>query len=144
PLIPVYVNGPHGEVTCMVRPMARRSNTLLVQNGIILECIRRVGPEENRYRVSLPAHEYMPPPPQTGKLDPTRLTLEDVYGIFEQNEDPKQQVQRLLSSRLLGVSPLLAKEIVFRASGQANLKAQDVHEEALLSALELVIAPLAN
>ena len=143
-IIHIDVEGPEGEVTIIVEPMERRSNILLVQKGVILDCMRRVGPDENRYRMSLPAHEYVPPPPQTGKLDPTRLTLEDLYGIFEQNEDPKQQVQRLLSGRLLGVSPLLAKEIVFRASGQVNLKAQEVDEEALLSALESIIAPLAD
>jgi predicted ribosome quality control (RQC) complex YloA/Tae2 family protein len=143
-IIHIDVEGPEGEVTIIVEPMERRSNILLVRNGIILECIRRVGPEENRYRVSLPAHEYVPPPAQTGKLDPTHLSLEDLYGIFEQNDDPRQQVQRLLSGRLLGVSPLLAKEIVYRASGQVNLKAQDADEAALLGALEAVIEPLAD
>lgn len=143
-IVHIDVDGPEGAVTIIVEPMERRSNILLVQDGMILECIRRVGPEENRYRLSLPAHEYVPPPPQTGKLDPTRVTLQDLYGIFDQNTDAKQQVQRLLSGRLLGMSPLLAREIVYRMSGQTNLKAVDADVDAVYEALQGVIAPLAN
>ncbi|MAS34547.1 MAG: hypothetical protein CL610_11100 [Anaerolineaceae bacterium] len=143
-IVHIDVDGPEGAVTIIVEPMERRSNILLVQDGMILECIRRVGPEENRYRLSLPAHEYVPPPPQTGKLDPTRVTLQDLYGIFDQNTDAKQQVQRLLSGRLLGMSPLLAREIVYRMSGQTNLKAVDADVDAVYEALQGVIAPLAD
>ena len=49
------IAGPEGGVAVIVEPMERRSNLLLVQAGIILDCMRRVGPDENRYRVSLPA-----------------------------------------------------------------------------------------
>ncbi len=143
-ILQIDVDGPEGEVTIIVEPMERRSNLLLVQGGVILECMRRVGPDENRYRVSLPAHPYSPPPPQTGKLDPTHLTLEDLETIAEQNEDPKQQVQRLLSARILGMSPLLAKEIVYRAFQQINVKAQDADVDALYSAFQSLIAPLAD
>jgi predicted ribosome quality control (RQC) complex YloA/Tae2 family protein len=143
-ILHIDVQGPEGDVTIIIEPMERRSNILLVQAGVILDCMRRVGPEENRYRLSLPAHEYVPPPPQTGKLDPTRLELEDVYGLIEQNADPKQQLQRLLSARLLGVSPLLAKEIVFRAGGQANARTAEVDAGDLYDALQTVITPLAD
>ncbi|MBZ0301734.1 MAG: NFACT family protein [Anaerolineae bacterium] len=143
-ILQIDIEGPEGEVSIVVEPMERRSNILLVQNGVILECVRRVGPDENRYRVSLPAHAYVPPPPQIGKLDPTRLTAETLDGIFDQNDDPKLAVHRLLSGRLLGMSPLLAKEIVFRASRQIHLKAQDADPAALFDALESVLALLAD
>src|SRR5690606_1061480 len=123
-------------------PMERRSNLLLIQHGIILDCMRRVGPAENRYRVSLPNHEYMPPPRQTGKLDPTRVTLEDVVGLLSQVQDPKRKTHQALTAGLLGVSPLLAKEIVFRASGTVDERAADASPEALFDALAAVIGPL--
>jgi predicted ribosome quality control (RQC) complex YloA/Tae2 family protein len=135
---------PEGDVTIIVEPMERRSNILLIQNGVILDCMRRVGPEENRYRLSLPAHDYVPPPPQIGKLDPTKLTLESLLGIFRQNDDPKRKTQQVLSSRILGISPLLAREIVFRAGADVNQKADDANIESLLPALESVIEPLAK
>ena len=85
--------------------MERRSNILLVQSDVIIDCMRRVGPGENRYRVSLPAHEYMLPPPQVGKRDPLTLKIEDMEGIFQQNADVKLKTHQLFTSRLLGMSP---------------------------------------
>ena len=90
-ILHIDVQGQEGDVTIIVEPMERRSNLLLVQNGIILDCMRRVGADENRYRVSLPAHEYVPPPPQTGKLNPFALTLESLIGLFAQNQRPEAQ-----------------------------------------------------
>jgi predicted ribosome quality control (RQC) complex YloA/Tae2 family protein len=104
--------------------------------------MHRVGPDENRYRVSLPNHEYMPPPPQVSKLSPLGLTLENLTGIFAQNEDPNRKTQQVLTARMLGVSPLVGREIVYRASGNPDQKAGDADPERLLPALQSVITPL--
>jgi predicted ribosome quality control (RQC) complex YloA/Tae2 family protein len=136
------VAGPEGDVTIIIEPMERRSNLLLVQNGIILDCLRRVGADENRYRVSLPNHPYAPPPPQTGKLSPFNLSLESLIGLFQQNEDAKRKTHQVLTSRLLGVSPLLAREIVYLASGNSEQKASDVQPVAIQTALNSLVAPL--
>ncbi len=138
------VQGPEGDVTIVIEPMERRSNLLLVQKGVILDCMRRVGPEENRYRLSLPQHDYKLPPPQTGKHDPAALTPETLLGIFQQNDDPKRRTAQVLASRLLGVSPLLAKELVYRAGGEVNQRATDADIEHLLEAIRVVITPLAR
>jgi len=143
-VIQLEVQGTAGDVSIVVEPMERRSNLLLVKNGIILDCMRRVGPDENRYRLSLPGHEYKLPPLQTGKHDPTTLTLEDMIGVFEQNDDPKRKTPQVLTSRLLGVSPLLAREIIFRAGAEVNQKAMDANPERLLAALQILIQPLAK
>jgi predicted ribosome quality control (RQC) complex YloA/Tae2 family protein len=137
-----HFNGPEGEVEVIIEPMERRSNLLLVQNGVILDCMRRVGPEDNRYRLSLPAHEYVPPPPITGKQDPAAVTAGDVREFFAQNEDDKRKAYQVLTGNILGVSPLLAREVVFRAGGVANQKAPEVDAEAIYAALETMIAPL--
>lgn len=138
------VEGPKGDVTIVVEPMERRSNLLLVQDGIIVDCIRRVGPEENRYRLSLPKHEYVPPPPMTGRYDPFTLTLEDLIGILEQGGDSKNKTAALLSRRVLGFSPLLAQEIVFRACGDAGQPAAAADPAALLDQIRQVMEPLAR
>ncbi len=141
-IIQIDVQGAEGDVTLIVEPMERRSNFLLVQKGIILDCVRRVGADENRYRVSLPNHPYVPPPPQTGKLDPLALTLEGLLGILSQNDDPKRKAHQLLTARLLGVSPLIARESVFRTTGATETKAADIDPEKLLGALHSVVDPL--
>lgn len=141
-IIQIDVQGPEGAVSIVIEPMERRSNILLLQHNIILDCMRRVGPEENRHRLSLPAHEYKLPPAQIGKHDPTRLQLEDMLGIFEQNDDPKKKTQQLLSARILGVSPLLAREIVYRAGADVAQKAGDADPERLFAAAQELFAPL--
>jgi predicted ribosome quality control (RQC) complex YloA/Tae2 family protein len=135
--------GPEGTVELVIEPMERRSNILLVRDGVILDCIRRVGPDENRVRVSLPGQPYVPPPPQAGKRDPRSIGLEDLTGFFEQSHDPKQRTYQVLTAHLLGMSPLLAKEIVFRAEGDIRQKAADADPDDLLKALHSVIDPLA-
>src|SRR5262249_30162847 len=54
----------------------------------------------------------------------------------------KRKTHQVLTSRLLGVSPLLAKEIVYRAGGTAEQKADDVDYERLLAAFKRLIEPL--
>ncbi len=141
-ILQIDVQGAEGDVSIIAEPMPRRSNLLLIRDGIILDCMRRVGPDENRYRVSLPAHEYVSPPPQIGKLDPFALTLESLIGIFDLNHDAKRKTDQVLTSRLLGMSPLLAREISYRASGVPEQKAAAANPDKLLIALETVLAPL--
>ncbi|MFW5691510.1 MAG: Rqc2 family fibronectin-binding protein [Chloroflexota bacterium] len=141
-IVHFHIEGPEGEVEIIVEPMERRANILLVQGGVILDCVRRVGPEENRYRLSLPAHEYQPPPPQTGKREPFTLTVQDVYGFFDQATDEKRKTFQVLTGHVLGVSPLLAREIVFRASGDISERAPEADPDALFDALQETVEPL--
>lgn len=143
-IIHLDVQGPEGDVVIVVEPMERRSNILLLRDGIIMDCMRRVGPEDNRYRLSLPSHEYVPPPPQVGKLSPFTLSPESLQGIFEQNDDPKRKTQQLLSTRLLGVSPLLSREILFRAGVPAEQKAKDADPEPLYIVLKALMSDLSH
>ncbi len=141
-IIHIHIEGPEGEVEIIIEPMERRSNILLVKDGIIMDCMRRVGPEDNRYRLSLPAHEYMPPPPQTGKRDPFTIALADVIGFFEQTTDPKKKAFQVLTGHLLGFSPLLAREVIFRAEGDIHQKAADADPDAIYEALQAIMQPL--
>lgn len=141
-IIQIDVQGAEGEVAIIIEPMERRSNILLVQNGIILDCIRRVGPDENRFRLSLPAHEYKLPPPQTSKLDPTPLNADQLEAIFQSNDDPKRKTQQVLTTSLLGISPLLAREIVHRSGGNADQKASQADLDKILPALHSIVEPL--
>jgi predicted ribosome quality control (RQC) complex YloA/Tae2 family protein len=136
------ISGPQGPVSLYIEPMEKRGNLILVQEGNIIDCMRRVGPDENRYRLILPAHDYKLPPPQSGKLDPFTLTLDQLQSIFAENDDPKRKTVQVLASRLLGVSPLLAKEALHRAGADLNQKAPDADPERILKSLVEVIEPL--
>jgi predicted ribosome quality control (RQC) complex YloA/Tae2 family protein len=104
--------------------------------------MRRVGPDENRFRLSLPNHDYKLPPPQIGKYDPATITAEELQAVFDQNDDPKRKSTQVLASRLLGVSPLLAKEVIFRAVGDVNQKATVADPLRVMDALSEVVTPL--
>lgn len=143
-VLQIDLQGAEGDVSIIVEPMERRSNLLLVQNGVILDCMRRVGADENRYRVSLPNHPYIAPPPQTGKLNPLTLTLDGMMGIFAQNDDPKKKAHQLLTARVLGASPLVAKEVVYRASASTETKAGEIDPAALFDALTSLVEPLSR
>ncbi len=141
-LLRIDFAGPEGDVSLVVELMPRRANVLLLRDGLILDCLNRVGPDENRYRLSLPNHDYVPPPPIRGQLAPADVSLESLRRIVDAAEKPSVQTRRLLPGRILGMSPLLAKEIVFRASGRADAKARDCDCRALLDAYQALVAPL--
>ncbi len=134
------VDSPEGVSQVIFEAIERRANILLVQEGMILDCIRRVGAAENRVRVSLPGRDYVPPPGQPGKIQPDMLTLGDLEDCLE--VDPGQPAWRALTGRLLGISPLLAREVVYRATGQANTRAGDTSARAVAEALQALLTPL--
>src|SRR5690606_10308957 len=99
-ILMIDISHPAGEFTIVIEPMERRSNILLLRDGVILDCMRRVGPDENRYRLSLPNHEYKLPPPMTNRYDPAALSLAEIEGVFAGITDAKQKTANVLASRI--------------------------------------------
>lgn len=141
-LLQIDIAGPEGDVALVIELMPRRANVLLLRDGVILDCLKRVGPDENRYRLSLPNHDYVPPPPIRDQLAPDDVSLDSLRRIMDAAEKPSLQTRRLLPGRILGMSPLLAKEIVFRACGRTDAKVRDSDSRALLDAYQALVAPL--
>ncbi len=117
-LLRLEFSGAEGEATLLVELIERRANLILMQGNQILEAVQRVGPEMNRYRTVLPGRPYIPPPPQP-KLDPTDLTELRLRQMLSEAE-PDRLVWRVLVANVAGVSPLFARELVFRAKGDAQ------------------------
>jgi predicted ribosome quality control (RQC) complex YloA/Tae2 family protein len=136
------VQHPEGNTTLIVEVMGRYSNIVLVaEDGLILECVKRVGPEINRYRVILPQHLYVPPPPQS-KLDPTDVTELRLRDILSQ-ASPESPVWRALVDGIGGVSPLMAREVVYRALGDAEAAISQVARvSSLLEAFQEMLMPV--
>jgi len=132
----------HGCTTLVVEVMGRHSNIVLVDaGGVVLECVKRVGPEMSRYRTVLPGQPYRPPPPQE-KLAPGDLTELRLRHIVEALP-PDVPLWRGLVQGLKGVSPLLAREIAFRATGRTDTRAGEVEKMSpLLAALGDLFSPL--
>ncbi|BDZ30891.1 NFACT RNA binding domain-containing protein [Lactiplantibacillus sp. WILCCON 0030] len=78
-------------LTLIIEIMARHSNVILVDNqtGKILDVIKHVGADQNRYRLLLPGATYIEPPKQD-KLDP-----------FTANQDYQALVQQFPNQTVL-------------------------------------------
>ena len=135
-----FTNREEGEFTLLVEPMPRRANVLLVQDGIIRECLRRVSSAQNRYRQILPGKTYRPPPPQSQKIPPWPVDLSDLADWLSQAGD--RPIVRALSDRFLATSPLLAREICCRAALPEQTAACEVAAETLHPVLADLVAPL--
>lgn len=129
------LDGPEGVFDLVVEPMERRANLLLVRgDGTIMDCVHRVGPQDNRVRISLPGKPYVPPPPQKLKRDPVTLTA-NLLGDMLDNE-PGERTRQILTKRLLGFSPQVAKEIVYRATGGINTISADTSARTLVGEIQ--------
>jgi predicted ribosome quality control (RQC) complex YloA/Tae2 family protein len=115
--------------TLIVEAMGRHSNLILVgEDGSVLDSIKRVGPRLSRVRPILPGWAYKRPPPQT-KLDPADVGAADLETMVAASKSA-QPVWRVLVSGIRAVSPLLAREIVARATGRAETKVRDLDNAA--------------
>jgi predicted ribosome quality control (RQC) complex YloA/Tae2 family protein len=129
----------------LIELMGRLSNIILCNDkGLILGSLKHVGADINRYRVIDTNVQYVPPPPQQRmaagvplpRLEPTVVTAEQLAqckredieltqvavsrrgGKSPMKREPK--MWQLLTRNLLGFSPLLAREAVYRAMGDAE------------------------
>jgi predicted ribosome quality control (RQC) complex YloA/Tae2 family protein len=131
-ILHLAISGREGAVSLIAEVMGRRSNIILTEeDSTILECIKHVPASQNRYRVLLPGFPYVPPPAQQ-KAEAAALTAGRLAKLFAD-----QGAERLLWKKLVasvrGVSPLLAREVVYRACGDVGC--QDAPTEDVLSRL---------
>ncbi|MCL6431773.1 MAG: NFACT family protein [Anaerolineae bacterium] len=115
-----------GGVTLLAEVMGRRSNILLLSpDGTIMDAIKRVTPEQSRRPVLPHLHYQSPPPldrPSVANLTPLHLA-----GLLGAGEGP---LWRRLVEAIAGMSPLLAREVICRATG--NPMSAVAEPEALL------------
>jgi predicted ribosome quality control (RQC) complex YloA/Tae2 family protein len=139
-------SAPITEVRLYIEVMGRLSNIVLVgPDGLILDSIKRITPDINRYRVTLPHKEYIPPPPQE-KRDPLRATINTLSLELSKaaGDDLNAPVWKGLVAGFVGVSPTLAREVTFRAFGNAKLPTREVATQPeeltkLLTQLQLLM-----
>ena len=136
----------------IVEIMGRLSNLIFCdEQGMILGSLKRVGADVNRYRTIAANVPYVPPPPQqhffmgqmAPKLEPTSISatqlelcatdetvaeppVVDVPSQKKKRVKPQDSMLwQLLTKHLLGISPLMAREAVYRTTGSAETPVQD-------------------
>ncbi|MFD2371151.1 NFACT family protein [Brevibacillus sp. GCM10020057] len=97
--------------------MGKHSNIILVEpsSGMILDSALHVTMAISQYRQVVPGKTYVAPPSQN-KLDPLAVTEQAFLASIDWNSG---RLDKQIVEAYTGISPLLAKEIVFRA-GLAN------------------------
>lgn len=129
------------EVTLVVEIMGRRSNTVLVgADGVILDALKRVPPATSRVRPILPHLRYAPPPPQE-KADPSAITAAQLRHRCLLAGETTTLAAALVGS-LGGISPQVARELAFRATGSADAPATAGDPDRLIAALRDVLGPM--
>jgi predicted ribosome quality control (RQC) complex YloA/Tae2 family protein len=113
-------SGPISSTTLVVELLGTHSNLILVEPDQTILGVARLPKtvktleRSNVQRSNIPGEIYQPPPQL--KLDPANLT--EFALRQELNEaSPQLELARLLTETVSGVSPLLAREIVYRATG---------------------------
>ncbi|MBV9228545.1 MAG: NFACT family protein [Chloroflexi bacterium] len=149
----------------IIEIMGRVSNIVFCnEQGLILGSLKRVGAEVNRYRTIVAGVQYVPPPPQQRvvagqtlpRLEPTSVTAAQlqISAAEETTAQPEPSVEKkrkrvpeqpqlwqLLAKNLLGYSPLLAREAVYRTTEDTETSIKqagaDVWEELAWNVREL-------
>ncbi|MDE0140695.1 MAG: NFACT RNA binding domain-containing protein [Caldilineaceae bacterium] len=115
----------HDATTLAVEPIGQLGNLILMNaDGRILDALVRVPAGENAQRVLLPRRVYQLPPPQD-RLPPYGGSEERLGQAGQSPVDGASSAQtpvlwRSLINRFAGVSPTLAREATWRATGDAG------------------------
>lgn len=132
-LLQLTIEGTEGVVVLIAEIMGRRSNIILIEeDSTILECVKHVPASLNRYRVLLPGYPYVPPPAQK-KVEADALTPARLTKVLEEQKPARPLWQKLVAS-VRGVSPLLAREVIYRVSG--DVECRDADAQAVLAQLD--------
>ena len=99
--------------TLIMELMGKYSNMILVQDGVIIDALRKIGTNSSRVRTVLPGDTYELPPGQD-KLDIFTTPMTDVITKLRQLT-PEERIDKALLATCMGFGPVSAKEVCFSA-----------------------------
>lgn len=109
--------GDFHEKTLIAELMGRHSNLILVrEDQMILDAIRHIDHSVNRFREIMPARPYLDPPGQN-KRKPGDILSEAAEGrlLSFLSTETDLPLEKHLMNELSGFSPVLCRELLFRA-----------------------------
>lgn len=117
--------------TLVIEIMGRHSNIILLdENRRIADSMKRVDFSVSSVRQILPGLVYEAPPAQ-GKKNPLECGTAEILEILQQAQEG-EKLDKLILSSFMGISPLIAREIVFRALGRTEVYRSEADFSALL------------
>lgn len=113
--------GEQSRFRLILEAMGRRSNLILcAADGHIIDCLRRVDFEMSQERQVLPGLFYHLPPAQD-KRSPLAAEREEFLELLAQ-APAEQALDRWLLDTYTAISPLVARELVYRACGTTDAR----------------------
>lgn len=141
-LLRLHFSGQEGPCELIVEVMGRYSNIILVDGaGDVLDAVKRIGPDINRYRVTLPNKPYQLPPVPENRQPPDEISVAEWKRLLA-SVDADSPLHRLLVRRLLGISPTAARDIAARITGNKNAVIADVSPQQVHDATRELLSLL--
>lgn len=101
--------------------MGKNSNIMLLdESEKIIDAVKHVDITVSRVRNVFPGLMYRLPP-DPGRQNPLSMTEEDFYAVLTEAGEGKA-IDKALTGAIGGISPLVAREAAFRATGEAAPK----------------------
>lgn len=117
------------KVTLSAEIMGRCSNIIIINaDGKIIDSIKRVDPEMSGERPVLPGMTYSLPP-KTERLDFRSCTKDNLLSALE--SQPDGDLAKVLVKTFEGVSPIVAREWVFNATGGEQIRKSELNDNIL-------------
>ena len=119
--------GVKSEKSLIAELIGNRSNLILCDNeGLIIDCLRRIGGDLSEKRSVLPGLIYRNPPQQEDKYDPLIISEQELFTLFA--SAPDITLEKWLNSTFSAFSPLICREIVWRAYGETDYRVKSVKD----------------
>ena len=109
----------------VVELMGKYSNIILVQEGIIIDALRKVGTNSSRVRTVLPGDAYVLPP-QQDKLNLLETPIREAIAAIRTKGDMK--LSKAILDTCLGFGPVTAKEAAYGAGLPASMAISQLNE----------------
>jgi len=112
--------------TLLMEIMGRNSNVILIYDALIIDSMKKVGSSSNRYRQILPGKPYIYPPESDRHnfLTMTEGALRELLIAYK-----NFTIEHFFVQAFLGISPVIAREICFRAGVNAEANLSDLNKK---------------
>lgn len=128
----------------IIELLGKLSNIVVVnEKGVIIDCLKHVDSDLSALREVMPARIYEYPPQQKDKLLPEEFNVQIIKQRMAAN--PEAECFRMIIDAVTGFSPLLAKEICFRAGVDAHMtvgQLSDTHKLVLMAEMSKMVEQL--
>ena len=114
----------------IIELMGKHSNIIFChQDGTIIDSIKRVPASVSSIREVLPGRTYFIPETQNDKVNPTVATVDTIKEIISSKP---LNITKAIYTSFVGISPLVASEIAYRADVDGDMPVASLTEEQLL------------